>query len=187
MTFDFDKCRDVLFRAIIDSLEASADAVRGLASDESCKLDGFEFGIFPWHQSVQLSFRTADERYSEYDGKQLDIRYSPAAWRHYDLIRHESLDNAGEFIGTVYPASGGKPGQEALHLILLAAADALLDERVALLLRGLGLNAKVRKEEVPWGGFEYMVLDEDQAFKANYCEIILANRVAKRLLGRVVV
>jgi hypothetical protein len=39
---------------------------------------------------------------------------------------------------------------------------------------------------VQWGKFEYMVLDEDKAFKANYCEMLISNRVTKRLLGRVI-
>ena len=91
-----------------------------------------------------------------------------------------------EYTASVYPRSGGTVGREALHIILLAAAEALLDEQVGHLLHECGLHETVKRDDVPWGGFEYVVLDEDKAFKANYCEFVLANRVAKRLLGRVV-
>jgi hypothetical protein len=190
MSFDFENCRNVFYRGLIDTLTANVDAVRWLGKDQPFNVDGVAFGIFPWHQTAGLSFRTSDDKKTTviYDEKEhdLDIRYSPADWKFGHHMTDDGLESVGEHLGEVYPMTGGTPGQEVHHLLLLAAADALLDEGVAHLLQEFGLHAEIRTDQVPWGGFEYMVFDDDQAFKANYCEIILANRVAKRLIGHVI-
>lgn len=186
MQFAYDECRQVLLRGLIDSLTANADSLRSIAGADASGINAVSFDILPWHRFVCLSFRSSADNYvTTDDGFKLDIRYSPADWKYYEFISNGTLDTVRDYTANAYPLSGGKTGQEALHLILLAAADALLDEQVANLLREYGLDATQRNDEIPWGGFEYLVLDEDRAFKANYCEFVLATRVTQRLLGTV--
>jgi hypothetical protein len=84
-----------------------------------------------------------------------------------------------------YQAAIGEPSQsqEIAHLTFLAAADALLDESVALRLQSVGVMAPVITDKLRSNYFKYVVLDEDGVIKANYCDIICANRVTRRLLG----
>jgi hypothetical protein len=181
MEFDFDKCREVLHRGLIDALTANADAIRLLARNETAGINAMSYDLLPWHRFVGISFRLSSD-VSPVSG---NGRYTPANWKHYEFIGDGTLDTVREYTGDAYALSGTR-GQEYLHVILLAAAHALLDEQIAGLLQEYGIDACVRRDEIPWGGFEYLVLDDDKAFKANYCEFILANRVAKRLLGRIV-
>lgn len=191
MTFDYDECRDVLHRALIASLDLASDRIRALAAAErmplkgkvGCPIDGVSYDILPWHRMVALSFRTwADER------EEARFRYSPADWQHYEFVGDErTFDPAREYTYRVYEAAGDAlPRHEVMHLIYLAAADALLDGDVAERLRSFGIDAPVVGDRLPKGKFEYIVLDEDRVIKANYCEILVANRVARRLLGRAV-
>jgi hypothetical protein len=127
---------------------------------------------------VALSFRICTD---EQEGAR--FRYSPADWKHYHFLGAESsFDPAREFTRRVHEAAGGGHAQhEVMHLIYLAAAEALLDARIAHRLRSFGIDAPVLGDRLPGGPFEYMVLDEDRVFKANYCEILVANRLAARL------
>ncbi|WP_417389586.1 hypothetical protein [Gimesia sp.] len=188
MEYDFNQCRDVLYGGLIKSLGANADRLRSLAKNDSYGVNALSYDILPWHSFAALSFRaTTDDYIMSHSGDyKLDIRYSPADWKYCEFIDNGTLDQVREYTASIYPQSGGTTGQEALHVILLAAADALLDDEIGRLLHEYGFDDTIRRDKVPWGGFEYVVLDVDKAFKANYCEIVLANRVANRLLGRVV-
>jgi hypothetical protein len=72
------------------------------------------------------------------------------------------------------------------HLIFLAGAEALLDPRVAQLLVELGINAPTYRDSFPSPLFEYMVFDFDKTVSANYCEIVLANRVTAKWRPRLI-
>jgi hypothetical protein len=185
MAIDFEKCRDVLYSGLLDSLKVNAQAIRSLANAEGSEIDALSYEILPWHPVVSLSFRSSTDCYvMSHDGDyKINTRYSPPDWKYYQFITGGPLDAVSDYTAELYPLSGGTLGQEAHHVILLAAAHALLDEKIAALLQEYGLNATIRRDEIPWGGFEYLVIDEDKAFKANYCEFFLANRVADRLLG----
>jgi hypothetical protein len=189
MTFDYDKCRDLLHRALIGSLESAGERVRALAAAERaphkwedvCGIDGVCNDVLPWHRMVGLSFRIFEDERNE-----PRYRYSPADWKHYEFLGGEStFDEAREYTHRVYEAAGDHR-KEVMHLVSLAAADALLDRGVAKRLQSFGISAPEVLDELPRGWFEYMVIDEDRVIKANYCEILIANRVARRLLGRAV-
>ncbi|MCE9545891.1 MAG: hypothetical protein K8T25_10290 [Planctomycetia bacterium] len=131
---------------------------------------------------VALSFRlnTDHEANSEY-------RYSIADWKHYALLANEKAFNqAREYASRVY-AAASSPGRarENAHLIYHAAAEALLNPRVARRLVALDIYAPTYgKPDFPAGTFEYVVVDEDKAFRANYCDIVLAQRLTQRLLEK---
>jgi hypothetical protein len=152
--------------------------------EDVCGIDGLCYDILPWHGIVALSFRVVEDERNEVPHRW--YRYSPADWKHYDFVGDETtFDAAREHTHRIYMAAGDpRRQQEVMHLISLAAADALLDPGVAHRLQSFGIAAPVVVDELPRGRFEYMVIDEDRVIKANYCEIVMANRIAKRLLGR---
>jgi hypothetical protein len=68
------------------------------------------------------------------------------------------------------------------HIIFLAGAEALLDPKVAELLRCFNIDAPTLQDRFISSSFQYIVVDPDQTLKSNYCDLVLANRVTKRLL-----
>jgi hypothetical protein len=108
-------------------------------------------------------------------------RYRSVEWRHHDFTRDcesATLRDAARYVQEIY--LGSSYNREIAHLIFLAAGEALLDPAVAVYLQGIGIDAPVWTDEFA-SGFEYIVVDEDQTVKANYCEIVLVNRVTARL------
>jgi hypothetical protein len=138
---------------------------------------------------VTLSFRTSEDDKSE-------IRYSPPDWKGYQFIggvnSEKSIAPALDYVDQMSKGVSDDPdrAQEMNHLIYLAAADALLDPSVAKLLQSCNAKASVIENQLPYrefAWFEYVVVDVDQVFKMNYCQLICANRVARRLVGKVIV
>jgi len=113
----------------------------------------------------------------------------PNYWQHFEFVssqscRSEALRHAAQVVTQLYESWDGQKLSEAAHIIFLAAAEALLDERVASLLQEFGVAAQIVNDELRGlrKGVEYMVFDSDKTISANYCEIVLANRVTSRLL-----
>lgn len=191
MSYDFDECRNILLECLVEALKANRDAIREITKDqnETGWIDAISYDVLPWHRFACVSFRNQNDYAFDTEAnhcQQQRKQYSPADWKHYDFIDDATLEPVRKYTGDLWArASESDDGQEAQHVIQLAAAHALLDQRVANLLERFGLNAEPRRDQVPWGGFEYLVLDEDRAFKANYCEFVLSDRVTRRLLGRV--
>ena len=182
MEFDYEECRQVLHHSLMSALGARRDVIRELHKVE--EFWALSYDILPWDPYVGVAFRLESE-----SGH--DASMNSGGWKHSHFIEDISdteLISAREYIHSAYmrAASDGKGGQEAAHLIFLAAADALLDHSVALLLQECGINAPVIGDVLPWNYFKYIVIDEDGVIKANYCDIVCANRVTRRLLGRVV-
>jgi hypothetical protein len=65
-------------------------------------------------------------------------------------------------------------------MIFLAGAEALLDPQVATAFSELGISAPVCGDAFMPRPFEYMVFDFDGTVPGNYCDLVLANRVASR-------
>jgi hypothetical protein len=114
MEFDFDQCREILFSGLVDALEINEGAVRSFGEDPNGTITGVSFDILPWHRFVALSFRTSSDDFVLLDQKELDVRYSPADWKHYEFIGDGSFDEVREYTGSVYPMSGGTAGQESM-------------------------------------------------------------------------
>jgi hypothetical protein len=183
MDFNFDECRAVLHRSLMDALSEHSQAIRELNSAE--RLMAISYDILPWDPYIGVAFRLESETGT-------DPPLGPADWQHSHFIEDldcPALHPARDYTQQLYTEIGGGGGtsaQEIAHLIYLAAADAILDESVATLLESAGVQAPFVGSSLPWGhSFTYMVLDEDKVIKANYCEIVVANRVAQRLLGRI--
>jgi hypothetical protein len=182
MNFNFKECVEVLHRALMGALAEYGEAIRTLNKTEP--LWAISFDILPWDPYVGLAFRLESE-----SGH--DASMNSADWKHSHFIEElntKALIPAKEYTHHAYQTLGGdgKSSQEVAHLIFLAAANALLDDRVARLLQSFGVDAPVIGEKLPWNFFKYLVIDGDGVIKANYCDIVCANRVTRRLLGCIV-
>jgi hypothetical protein len=193
MQFDYDHCRSLLCRSVNDAISEHAEEIRSLEAkyrkDWCGGLWGLSLDVLPWWPMVTLSFRTSEDDKSE-------IRYSPPDWKGYQFIggvnSEKSIAPALDYVDQMSKGVSDDPdrAQEMNHLIYLAAADALLDPSVAKLLQSCNAKASVIENQLPYrefAWFEYVVVDVDQVFKMNYCQLICANRVARRLVGKVIV
>ena len=184
MPYDHKECRDVLFQALTGALADHIKLVRSL--EEEIGLCAISYDILPWSPFIAISFRTAD------DGSDHETRYRPAedTWSGYELIgernARDRLAPALSYVNSVYLSADETDcgGQEMNHLIQWSAADALLDPKVAQLLQACDVPASEVTDQIPYrefAEFEYVVVDEDRVFNGNYCEMLCAMRVARRL------
>jgi hypothetical protein len=181
MKFDFTECRSILHRALIDGLAANSSRIRALQAKE--EIWAIAYDIIPWdpYIGVAVCLKNEIDRSGLHSG----------GWKNSHFIENistKAFDSAVEYTFQAYESVSEDPKrcQDVARLIYLAAADALLDEGVAVLLQSLGVNAPVIRDKLPWNYFKYVVTDADGVIKANYCDIICANRATRRLLGMVV-
>ena len=182
MNFDVTACNRLLLESLIKAIDHSEDKIRAIAESEQangkCNIDGLSFDVLPWHSTLDITFRNSQDE-TEGAGR---YRYSPADWKYYDYLDCESaFDDAVDFTTELYESVEVPQKAEMMHLLYLSAAEALLDHQVANRLGALGIDAPLVSNSFRTSNFEYMVIDEDRVIRANYCEIILANRIADRL------
>ena len=182
MNFNLTECRKVLHNDLMNALTAKREAIRDLHKVE--ELWAISYDIIPWDPYIGIAFRLESE-------SGFNASLKSGDWKHSHFIEDctsKELVPARDYVHAQFQSAGddGKRAQEMAHLIFLAAADALLDESVALLLQSAQINAPVIGDTLPCNYFKYIVIDEDGVIKANYCDIVCANRVTKRLLGKVI-
>lgn len=179
--FDYDKFRRLARKAVCGAIERNIKEV--LKFDKKHRANAVSFDLIPWQAFVSISFR---------GGKDADeICHRPGDWTGYELIGEHNadkfLDPVSEYIMHAYDSVCTNPTkcQEVAHVIYMAAADALMCPKVGKLLEPIGAHT-IRKQ-IPYQAFawfEYCVFDEDRVFKSNYCEIVCAQRAARKLLGK---
>jgi hypothetical protein len=189
MAFNFEQCRSLLLDATLAELQANRATI--------LKIPGFEAGglefrrhvsaicldIAPWHRSFDLAFRDDDEKWDD------RIRNSIGDWKLYPLrgaVGQPSTDQRAaleEFFDREYGTiENTNSAREIAHLMFLAAAEALFDHSVTTLLRQYQIDAPyVEDAFLPDKCFEYIVMDPDGSISANYCDIVIANRITQRL------
>src|SRR5262249_9929969 len=143
-------------------------------------ITGVALDLAPWHAGVGLALRLSSDTTDSLR------RYRSVEWKHFNFFSKENCEAlipVGAYIQKAYRSTGKRGCLDRAHLIFLAGADALLDRKVALFFQRLGVNAPVVKERLGRHSFEYIVIDPDGTIGANYCDLILAMRVTKRLLG----
>ena len=137
-------------------------------------INGFALDVLPWFDQAGIAFRIQS------DPPGFDL----AEWEHYDLFFDLTMGVAGPlaassgYAAAAYnnPPSGIEPGEVA-HLILLAGAEALLDQTVVdKFYEALGIADNACMFD-SW--FEYFVLHPDNVCRANYCDIVRANRITE--------
>ena len=184
--FDFARGRKLLVRAVTDSLRRRADFIRSLkrTGRGDMPIDGIAFDLHPDHGYIALSLRENDSVYRSQNS---------ADWAHFEFVSsqehdfpplHDALAYIVQAYGP-YAEAATNRATELQHLILLAAADALTAPSVAKLLRSFDIEAAVwdhRTFPDP-GYFDYVVSDANGDVRLNYCELVRANRISRRLLG----
>ena len=133
--FDFDECVGVFLQSLLGALAEHGQRIESLNQDE--RLQAISFDILPWDPYIGIAFRTLNEP--------IDTDHS-ADWVHSHFIGEincRALHPALEFASNAYQAVLKEPGkcQEVAHLLFVAAAVALLDDRVAQLLQSFGVAA----------------------------------------------
>ena len=177
---DLERIRGPLLCAILDALEFARPRIEAIPNAKK-EINGISYDLYRWHKYVAISFREAGAV----------VRDNPADWKYFEIVssvttRSPFLDTAAELIDREWnnAEERGLRLTEAAHLIFLAGAEVLLDASVARMLQNMGVDAtEVRDGFLP-KPFEYMVLDPDQTVRANYCEIVMANRATARLLRK---
>jgi hypothetical protein len=182
MPIDFVECREVLFRGIMEGLRSQEADIRATERDARGEslVNGISLDLAPWHGGVGLSLRLQS------DPRRGDGRYNSADWDYFDFVSGQTcaaLRTAGAYIRDIYLSEGQEGPLGLAHLIFLAGAEALLDERVAEYLRSLDIDAPIVRERFQDHVFEYIVTDPDGTVRANYCEIVVANRWTARLMA----
>jgi hypothetical protein len=182
----FTEIINVLRDGLLEALREAAPYISSIerTARGDLPITGLSFELYPWHEYIALSIRGSQ---ASGDGAHW---YSQADWEHFEFItsqscRSEAFRRAAETVTELYESWDEAKLFEAAHIIFLAAAEALLDKGVGSLLQELGVDAQIVGDELTGlsGGIEYMVFDSDSTINANYCEIVLANRVTSRLLG----
>ncbi len=182
MAFNFSQCRSRILEGVLAGLRLRADRIAEIAAEVRVPgveypIDGVSLDLVPWHAALGVSFR----RHAERDP---DVRYCNVEWTYFDVVSHQTcaeLKAVADFVHEAYTSEDANAlAVEMAHLIFLAGAEAILDPRVAQTLVELGINAPTYRDRLlsPW--FEYLVLDFDGNVRANYCELVLANRVTAK-------
>ena len=179
----FATLTNVLLDGLLEALREGGTYISSIerTARGDLPITGLSFELYPWHEYVALSIRVSQDS--------RDWKYNPADWRHFEFVSSDSCQSeafrrAAGTVTELYESWDERKLYEAAHIVFLAAAEALLDERVAALLQALGVGAQTVGDQLRGlhGGIEYMVFDSDKAISANYCEIVLANRATTRIL-----
>ena len=185
MAFPYVECKKVLLDGLLASLTAKEALIRSMRTETGYHTaSGLDFELVPWHDACHLSLRSFS------DPIVLEYPHDPDSWKYGYFVQSqessgESLKEAARMISALYNSRAEETNGllESAHMIFLAGADALLDPSVAKLLQSMGVNAPIITDFFPKYNLWYTVYDSDATFKANYCEIVFANRIAARLLS----
>lgn len=180
----FDACKIATLHAILDALRERSEYIASIerSANGDMPVTGIALELFPWHGSFGLSLRMMS------DFPMGDSRYDSADWPHFDFTQgceSPSINEATSLVSALY-AKGKEPGndlRDMAHLAFLAGAEALLNDQVAGVLREMGIDAPILNDHFVTSPFQYIVTDVDQTVKSNYCDLVLSNRVFRRLLN----
>lgn len=179
----FGACKAAILAAITDALRERAEYVASFerTARGDIPVTGIALELTPWHGGLGLSLRLSS------DYPLGNVQYDSADWPHFDFTTgctSPSIAAAILLVKQVYE-EGKKPDNDRrdfAHLTFLAGAEALLDPAVASILKDFDIDAPVLEDRFVSSPFQYIVADPDATLKSNYCDIVLANRVAKRVL-----
>lgn len=159
-------------------------------------VNGISYDIIPHERFSAISFRKTGD-YKVSGVANLDLQYSPADWEHYtffeyDTSKSQKFREVSEYIFQLYEELYAKNDddeyhsiqQDINHLIFLAIAEAVLQPSVTNKLSEYLTLAPTLIDEPDGYSFEYMVTDMDKSFNFNYCELIIADRMTKKLVGK---
>jgi hypothetical protein len=181
--YDHAKCTLLLRDTLISALVEFRDKIRKFHAEHA--IIGIAYHVMPWQPFVAISFRVyADDRDKKHDPRE-------GNWTGcYFIGMHNAsdlLEPAWRYLHASYEIVKTNPYrcQELNHMAYLAAAEALLDPQVTKRLTACELPASPIRDQIPYrefAWFDRVVVDEDRVFRFNYCDVVCAERVKRRLL-----
>ncbi len=180
MTLDLEQLAQSFRDDLVAALKAAAPhfealpvTPRGHRSHSGLSLD-----LFIQHGYVQVSLREADER---------QLQGNIGDWANQGFLSSRSGpcdEELGRLASTIASVDANWQGEshDLRHLLFVAAARALLDPQVAELLRSHRINAPCHAAELGGHPFAFYVMDPDEMLRANYCDIVRAQRITARIL-----
>lgn len=179
-----DVCEQAILAAILEMLRAHESYIGSIKRTGRGELpiSGIALELFPWYGGLGLSLRLQS------DFPLGQARYDSADWPHFDFTQGcvtPTTEAAIAQVTQLYQRGKHPPLTlcETAHLAFLAGARALLNPAVARLLNEFEIRAPEITDSFVSSPFQYILTDADQTIKSNYCDIVLSERVAKRLLG----
>src|SRR5258708_6146362 len=104
MSFDFNRCRDLLLQAVIDSFRQRSDFIKSIERTVQGDLavNGLALEVYPWHEQIAISLRLWSDP--------SEVRYKPADWPHYAFVissEHDfaALHEANRYVSNAYKAA----------------------------------------------------------------------------------
>jgi hypothetical protein len=183
LTQQCEECREAILTAIVDSLQERSDYIASIDRTQRGEIpvSGIALELFPWYGGLGLSLRLTS------DFPMGNSRYDSADWTHFDFTngcKSPSIEAAISTVTRIYNRgkSAGNDLRDMAHLTFFAGSEALLHPKVFDSLNELGINAPLITDRFVTSAFQYIVTDADETVKSNYCDIVLANRVAQRVL-----
>lgn len=171
--------REELLRALREA-RSEFEALPGSAEDRP--ISGMSLDLHIQHGYVAVSLRTDDEKWE-------DIHIGD--WQHAQFLTSlgDPPETAMSRLAAVVAQLYSETSEEDLyaqidrrHMLYLVAAEAVLDERIAVALNEYGIQAPVFGEELGSAPFAFFVYDADGMLTANYCDIVRAHRATARIL-----
>lgn len=145
-------------------------------------ISGMSLDLHIQHGYVAVSLRTDEERW-----EQTHI----GDWQHAQFLSslQDSPDTAMSRLAAVVVELYTEVREDDVfgladrrHMLYLVAAEAVLNEEVAIVLNELGIEAPVFGEELGSAPFAFFVYDADEMLTVNYCDVVRAHWVTARVL-----
>lgn len=183
--FNYNKCKELILTGILKSLEQKRAEILAFPKHPigTTTIKGMSLDIFPWHNLIQISFCGNDDEFSE---KRI------AEWKYFNFISSNkdnyshALAEAADYIFSFWEGADEEEENTYFierrlraHAIFLAGAEAILHKRVSEFLLDCGLDRFTYSEHPFDAGRFFLVCDDDQTLRSNYCEIIKADRATE--------
>lgn len=145
-------------------------------------ISGMSLDLHIEHGYAAVSLRTDDEKWED---------THIGDWQHAQFLSslHDAPDTAMSRLAAVVSQLYSEVGKDDVygladrrHMLYLVAAEAVLNEEVAIVLNEYGIEAPVFGEELGSAPFAFFVYDADGVLTANYCDFVRAHRVTARVL-----
>lgn len=197
--FEYEICKSLMLGGLLQALEIKKPELSTFLKHPigTTTIHRMCLDIHPWHNSIMISFCHEEDNHK-------DI----ATWRYFHFIGSETeefplLKQAANYITTFYDPTYFMEDDEEFeeweenedeeidsnlkaHIIFLAGAEVILNEKVAHILRECGIDTAPIFEH-PLQGYrsDFFLVENNNndQIEANYCDIVRANRATEYLFS----
>ena len=181
------KRTNIILNGILGGINGCQDIIKSIEKTGrgDMPVTGIALELFPWHGEFGLSLRLSDEF------PMADSRYDSADWKYFNFTTEreiESIISTKQFVANLYESEFGEDcsSQDIAHLLFFSGAMALIDPKVTSALREFDIDAPFIGNQFVSSSFEYIVFDGDALIKSNYCDLVLMDRINRRLMKLIV-